>query len=280
MDTNHKYKIMGLIFLNFVVLVILFMIWFSSGFSFEGYRTYAIYMQESVWGLALNSTVEFNGVDVGEVAQIKIDPTSPQIVELLIKIKNSTPITQGTVAMLSTRGITGMVFLALKDKSLDLRPLHKEKGQKYPIIKTTPSIFLRFDAALSQISSHFNTINQSIQSLLNKENLLSIKSTLFNMKEITHQLVLNSQNIDTTIKNTATASVDFLPFLQSSTISMQSFSHDALPSTYRLLLQLDHVTKNLSEALKDVKRNPAVLVRGMHQKTNAPGESTQNNASQ
>src|ERR1700728_394360 len=121
METNVSYTVVGAFVITLLTATILAIIWLSSGFSFDQYSTFMVYMQESVTGLSIDSPVELNGVNVGTVSSITLNRKNPQLVELLLSIRNDTPLTKGTVATLNTRGFTGIAYLALKDKSTNLR---------------------------------------------------------------------------------------------------------------------------------------------------------------
>src|SRR5438094_282825 len=100
MDTNVNYSLVG----AFVILLI----------SAIQYSHYLIYSQESVSGLSIDAPVEYNGVNVGSVRDISLDSANPHLVKLSLNISSSAPITNGTVATLTTKGITGVMFIALK----------------------------------------------------------------------------------------------------------------------------------------------------------------------
>lgn len=271
METNVNYTVVGAFVIILLTAVILGIIWLSSGFSFEQYSTYMIYMQESVSGLSIDSPVEFNGVSAGSVKSIELNRRNPQLVEVLISIKSSIPVTKGTVATLNTRGITGITYLALKDKSTDLRPLIRQPGQIYPIIPTAPSLFLRLDTALRQLSNNLRKVTESIQSVLDPENQKSIKETLHNVQEITSALAASSQRMGVILDNTARASAQFGPLLKSSTTTMKALEMQTLPMMYRLLSNLDEVTRTLSQVSGDLKQNPSIIIRGA-QRVPGPGE--------
>jgi phospholipid/cholesterol/gamma-HCH transport system substrate-binding protein len=271
METNVNYTIVGIFVIVLLSAITMGIIWLSSGFSFAQYSTYMIYMQESVSGLNIDSSVEFNGVSVGSVKSIELNHRNPQLVEVLISIKSTTPVTRGTVATLNTRGITGVTYLALKDKSTDLRPLVKLSGQVYPVIPTAPSLFLRLDAALRQLSNNLRKVTESIQSVLDPENQLTIKATLHNVQQITNTLAINGQKMTVILENTAKASAQLGPLLQSGSSTMKTLEMQTLPTMYRLLSNLDEVTRTLTQVTADLKQNPAIIIRGT-QRVPGPGE--------
>src|SRR5436190_24002712 len=103
METNVNYTVVGGFVIILMACFVVAIIWLSSGFSLEKDSTYMIYMQESVSGLAPDSAVEYNGVDVGSVKSVELNAKNPQLVEVMVQIKHNTPITQGTIATLSSR---------------------------------------------------------------------------------------------------------------------------------------------------------------------------------
>jgi phospholipid/cholesterol/gamma-HCH transport system substrate-binding protein len=273
METNINYTLVGAFVITLISVTIFIIIWLSSGFSFQHYTNYLIYMQESISGLTIDSPVEFNGVSVGTVTKIQLNHKNPQLVELYLKINSTTPVTQGTVATLTTRGVTGITYVALKDKSTDLRPLIASPGQPYPVIKTAPSFFLRIDTALNQLSNNLHEVTKSIQSVLDKENQQSIKLILSNLQEITHTLADNSQKMTELLENTASASKQLGPMLKSGMGTIRMIETQTLPATYQLLGNLNDITRNLTSVSVELKENPSVLIRGAAPSPLGPGET-------
>ncbi len=272
METNVNYTIVGAFVIILIAATVLAIVWLSSGFSFEQFNTYAIYMNESVSGLNVDASVEYNGVEVGSVKSIDIDPRNPEVVEILISVKNTTPITQGTTAMLGSKGITGIAYVALKDKGTNLNPLTPPPGQPYPVIKTIPSFFVRIDTTLSMLSKNFSKLSDSIQSLLNPENQEAIKQTLANLKEITGTLAENSKKLDGILENTSKATQQLTPLMQSGTGAFRIFETQTLPEMYRLMYNLNNMSRSITEMTIEIKQNPSILIRGSTPQPLGPGE--------
>lgn len=272
METNVHYAAVGAFVIALITAVIMGIIWLSSGFSFQTYTIYKINMSESVSGLSIDSPVEFNGVNVGTVTSIDLDHANPQLVEVLLKVKSSTPVTLGTIATLQTRGVTGVTYIALKDKSENLVPLRADNGETYPVIKTGPSLFLRLDTALSRLSDNLHKVTVSLQELLSKENQANIHDSLSNIQRITANLADNNTKLTTILENTAKASQAFYPLVQTTTNAMRMFQNQTLPATYQMLNNLDNITRSLTEVSAELKQNPAILLRGVSRPTTGPGE--------
>jgi len=227
METNVNYTLAGTFILILLTFIILGVIWLSAGLSTDEFAYYQVNMKESVSGLTSDSPVEFNGVNVGTIQEMRISHENVQLVKLLLKIKSDTPITVGTRAKLGVRALTGIAYILLEDKGSNMRPLVKQSGQRYAVIETTPSVLVRLDTTLTQINKSFEKLSDSIGSLLDKENLAWFK-----------QILLSSQN------------------------AMYLLETKTLPATTDAVTNLDIITRNLTSVSSQLKQNPAVLIRG------------------
>lgn len=237
METKASYTLAGLFVLVLTAFIIVAVIWLSSGLSTEEYTFYHVYMTESVSGLNQDGPVEFNGVKVGSVYEMTINRKYPRLVELLIKIKSDTPVTQGTKAKLNMKALSGVAYLLLEDKGTDMRPLVAKPGEKYPVIPTVPSILVRLESTLIQLNENFSKITHSIQALLNKENLENLRKFLF-----------NGQNM------------------------MYLLKTQTIPYTNQAVSHVDDMTRDLSDVVREIKENPSVLIRGKQSPPPGPGE--------
>jgi phospholipid/cholesterol/gamma-HCH transport system substrate-binding protein len=272
MDTQANYTLVGAFVILITAAIVFAVIWLSSGLSAVQYKNYLTYSQESVSGLSVDAPVEYNGVNVGSVKEISIDQVNPHLVKVLMRIDVKTPITNGTSAMLTSRGLTGVAFIALKDTGKDLRPLTVLPGQDYPIIPTTPSIFVRLDTALTSLTKNFQKFTQSMRSLLDAENLHSFKQILANLNQVTRALSNNTQQLNSIMLNTVHASKQLTPLLENSSDAMKTLKMQTLPETYQVLSNLNDLSRNLKEVSEELKENPTILVRGRAQLPLGPGE--------
>src|SRR4051812_13246110 len=115
MDEKVNYATVGLFVIILFAAFILSVIWLSAGFNTVTYTTYQVYMKESVAGLNVDSSVKYNGMDVGYVKDIQLSQRDTHIIVLWLNIKKGIPITMGTTATLKTQGITGIMYVALID---------------------------------------------------------------------------------------------------------------------------------------------------------------------
>lgn len=258
MDTKVNYSVVGAFVIILTAVFILMIIWLSSGLSAKSYQIYMVHMNESVAGLNVDSAVKFNGVEVGRVKKIELNPDNPQIVNLLLDIEENTPITVDTRATLNIQGLTGVATVALKTIGPNTTSLKKEKGEKYPIIQSAPSLFARLDVALTDLTNNLSEITKSIRSILNPENQRSLKETLKSLSLVSENLAANNQTISSILQNTAS--------------SVQSFNIQTLPATNQLLNSLQNTSNNMAVISSEIKQNPSVIIRGKAPPPLGPGE--------
>ncbi len=87
-----------------------------AGFRFwEGRDHYYIVFEDSVMGLENGARVHLNGMPVGTVGDIGVDPVDLRKVRVKISVKEGTPIHSDTRAMLQYAGITGLKVIDLRE---------------------------------------------------------------------------------------------------------------------------------------------------------------------
>lgn len=178
------------------------------------YDRYYVFTKESVSGLSVNSTVKYQGVDVGRVKDIILNPDDPEEVKITLDILRDTPVKTDTKAILVTQGLTGLVTLNLTGGSRDAPPLTAKDGHAYPVIDSAPSLFGRVDMAisrllsdqgLSQLLANLNALSKSAGSVLDDQNRALLKRTLEDVSEITRTVAERNDRLDRGLVSAAEA---------------------------------------------------------------------------
>ena len=92
METKANYLMIGGFVLGVLALVFIFIYWMSN-FSGGGKR-YTIVFESSVAGLTTGSSVGFNGIRVGEVQSFSLDPEDARKVNVLVSLRDDTPVSR------------------------------------------------------------------------------------------------------------------------------------------------------------------------------------------
>jgi phospholipid/cholesterol/gamma-HCH transport system substrate-binding protein len=269
------------------------------------YAAYQIYTDDPISGLAIDSPVEFHGVDVGKVKTIRL--VSPHSVGIVLSIDKNAPVTSASVATvtsrgLATRGYTGYVYISLDDIGIDSQPLTTRPREPYPIIPTATSKVLTLDTSINQMKDNVQIITDLLQSLLDKKTIVSLQQTVDNLQQFSNVLAASTEKLNTIVANTERASHRFEPLLKSTEGSASQLqtkilpeahealnnlkpllesSHDTvsalqtqiLPEASRALINLDKLSTTLTGLATKINRDPSILVRGTTPPPPGPGES-------
>jgi phospholipid/cholesterol/gamma-HCH transport system substrate-binding protein len=122
METDKRYFFEGLFVIGLVIAAALFFVWLVNA-AHRDDVLYRIRFAESVSGLAPGDPVKFQGVDVGTVKQMAIDPGDPSRVQVDVALRKEAPVKTDTKATLKLKGFTGVVFIELSGGSAEAKSL-------------------------------------------------------------------------------------------------------------------------------------------------------------
>jgi phospholipid/cholesterol/gamma-HCH transport system substrate-binding protein len=193
MGTRVNYTLVGLFVIVLGAALVGVVAWLTAATETKQYDEYLVYTNESVAGLNVNASVNYKGVQMGQVVDIELDHNNPDLVKLTLKIERGTPIRQDTTAKLVSRGITGIVNVELSGGGQS-PPLVPTPSQPLPVIKNAPSL-------VAQVEDAFNNMYVRMDILLSEKNLAAISQTLANIQTVTTALAGNSSRIDQTLIN-------------------------------------------------------------------------------
>lgn len=297
MESRVNYILVGLFVILLTTGMIAGVIWLSTDETRFHYNTYVVNMRETVSGLTEQSSVKYNGIDVGYLHKIIIDDENPALVHLRLKIQQGVPITEDTTATLRAQGLTGMAYVNLKTSKAGGQRLKAKRGEKYPEIPTRPSFMFQLDATIRTLSENMTDLSHNLNKMLNHNNQMAFEKSLANIQTITNALSKNANAIDESVKhlsktlsNASTAS-DRLPqmsedlqktiqsmqgmaqnvmnaanevdlTMQNSRAAIRTFSQQALPDTMIALNRLSNAAVKIDQLSQTLNENPSVIVRG------------------
>jgi phospholipid/cholesterol/gamma-HCH transport system substrate-binding protein len=158
------------------------------------YDRYYTYMDESVTGLSNDSSVKYRGVDVGRVKESILNPDNPEQVRIALDIVRGTPITEDTVAVLETQGLTGITTVNLTGGTRAAPLLKAKPGENFPVIKSQPSFYAQLSRSLARLTANeqlpqllvsLNNLTQEARSLLDAQSRADLKRTFADLAQIT-----------------------------------------------------------------------------------------------
>ena len=161
-----------------VLIGLIAIVWLGAYKYFEKGATYVTYFNESVQGLQVDSTVKYQGVEVGRVEKVRVAPDN-KLIEVVMKINLRGKLERDYVAQLKAVGITGIVFIELDRKEPgepDLSP-KLNFASEYPIIASKPS-------DIKQILSGVQEVLENLKKIDTKGISEGIVSTVANLNSV------------------------------------------------------------------------------------------------
>ena len=200
MQSKVSYALVGLFVLFLGAAFFGAVFWLTLGSEDKVYDLYRVYFQESVAGLNPKATVRFRGVQVGQVASIRLDPHNPNQVDVVLQIERGTPIYRDTIATLSTRGLTGVAAVELSGGGHGA-VLEKDQNQGLPVIQAGASLVSRLDDALNNIVNNINNLSSKLERLLGDANQTALTEILQSLSVISSTVAGRADSINQTLLN-------------------------------------------------------------------------------
>ncbi len=305
-----NYALVGAFVLALGAALIAGVLWIASGGAIQKkYDFYLAIEDESVAGLSVNAPVKYNGVDVGKVRAIQLDPADPERVMLMFAIERGTPIKVDTVAVLKTQGLTGIAYVELGGGARDAPTLTIVAPNEYPVIRTKPSLSARLENVLTTVLAKLDHTSSNIDAILSNENRAAFKNALADIAAVSHTLATRKDTLDAgiasaarTFDNSARVTAQLGPVItrigrsadaveklgneaaRASTdagktvgavgADVQRFTAETLPELQRLLGELNVLSSSLRRLTEQTERNPTSLIFGRSPVPNGPGETS------
>lgn len=181
METDKNYFLVGLFVISMVLAGIGFTLWLTVVGNGD-YNHYRIRFAESVSGLHKESAVKFRGVDIGSVAKISIDPKDSRLIQVDIRVLESTPIKTDTTATLKLYGITGEVYIELSGGSHNAPEL-KAKKNELPEIQAKPSSIDAILNGVPRLLEKANHVADQLGKIFSEETVRAVNSIARKLSE-------------------------------------------------------------------------------------------------
>jgi phospholipid/cholesterol/gamma-HCH transport system substrate-binding protein len=196
MERNANYAMVGLASVILLVGLAAFILWLARVQFAREYDVYDILFDGPVRGISTGGEVHFNGIKVGEITRIALDPTNASRVIARVKVTSDVPIRTDSFATLEPQGITGVNYVQIAAGSRN-RPLLKDVTPhgEAPVIRSQKS-------ALADLLEGGGTVLQRsvealdrVNRLLSDDNIKSVSGMLGDLHAITADLNANKQVI-------------------------------------------------------------------------------------
>src|SRR5512143_574399 len=129
MERKAHYALIGLFTFAVVAGAFAFVFWLHHSSGKKQAVAYRVIFDSSVSGLQVGGNVLFNGIRVGEVTKLQLDPDKPSQVIAMLAVNKATPIRSDTKVGLEFQGLTGVAAVSLKGVSATTQLIEREEGE-------------------------------------------------------------------------------------------------------------------------------------------------------
>lgn len=189
MEKNANYALVGLSTLILFIGLVIFVAWLARLSFVQEYDVYDILFQGPVRGLSQGGEVHFNGIKVGEVTKIRLDPANPTRVIATARVDAEAPIRVDSYATLEPLGITGVNYVQVT-AGTPARPLLKDatpKGQ-VPVIRSQRSTLSDLLEGGGTVLTRTIEALDRINRVLSNENIKTFGAVLSDTQAVTAEL--------------------------------------------------------------------------------------------
>lgn len=212
MESRANYALVGLFTLAVLAALFGFVYWFNSGGGGKKADVRVIF-SGTVTGLGRGSSVLFNGLRVGEVTRIELQPDDPRRIYAVIQVDRTTPLRVDTRARIEAQGLAGVVAVQLLGGDPNSAVLTALPGQALPTIIAERSEFQDILETVRTIAKRAEDVLGSVEGLV-KENAGPISNTVKNVEKFSAALGNNSDGIDKLMQSFGTIAETIAPLSQ------------------------------------------------------------------
>ena len=244
METRANHVLIGLFTILVTLLGVVFALWAANYAANRDWDEYDVIFKEAVTGLGTGGTVQYNGINVGEVRKLSLDPEDPRKVIARIRLAADTPVKIDTKAKLAFIGLTGVAQIQLSGGLPESPRLLPTPDRKEPVIPTQPS-------ALQNIAEAANDIVERLRTVLSDQNIERISGTLDDVHQVTSTIAAQKEDVAGLIRNLRDATAQLNITLGKAQGSLDTIDKQVVQNLPELMAKLDRTLATLESAAKN-----------------------------
>ena len=188
MERDAHYAAVGIATVALLLALAVFTIWLARLQFNKDYDVYDIVFYGPVRGLSEGGEVHFNGIRVGEVTDLNLDPQKGDQVIARVRLNGTTPVRVTSRAQLEPQGITGLNYIQITAGDANSALLKSQYPESaVPVIQSQPSPLAELlsgsGTVLAQTVDALNRINR----VMSDDNIRSFSTSLKNIESISNE---------------------------------------------------------------------------------------------
>ncbi|KQW33774.1 MULTISPECIES: MlaD family protein [Pseudomonas] len=251
METRAHHVLIGLFTVIVVAGALLFGLWLAKSNVDSEFKYYEVVFNEAVSGLSRGSSVEYSGIKVGDVVNLRLDPNDPRRVLARVRLSGETPIKQDTQAKLALTGITGTSIIQLSGGTPQSPALTGHDGEP-PVIIAAPSPIARLLNNSDDLMTSINLLLHNANQVFSSDNVQSLGKTLEHLEQTTGVIAEQRGDIRQAMQQLASIGKQASATLEQTTALMRN-------ANGLLNDQGKQVFGNAGQAMQSLARSTATL---------------------
>ncbi len=202
METKANTALIGAFTLVVLALGFVFIYWLASASGDTADSPLTVIFEDPVTGLSVGSQVVFNGIKIGDVKTLDLDPKNPRVVIASLRVQPKPSVKADTQVTLGFQGLTGVGYIEMAGGSPNLPPIWE--AQPDPTIIATRSSMQDLMAGARTLLSRADETLQKLESTIS-DNSDDISLAILDIRKFTGALAENSEGIGELVANGSAA---------------------------------------------------------------------------
>lgn len=297
MEIKSNNVLIGAFALAGIAAIFLFALWIGRFQLDRTYEYYEIVFEGSVSGLTKSGTVQYNGIQVGQVVDLRLARNDPSKVVALVELDARTPVKEDTEARLELFGLTGVALIELSGGSAGSPPLEAQGGRDYPVIKAEKSTIQQLFTSAPEAVDNANQLIHDLRVLVQR-NDQNVTGIMTNLNTVSEKLAASSDALEETLENvnkisgnveSITAGADdilqqdvkrfvadaratansyrklgqqFESIVEGNRASIDRFAREGLGEMPLLIAEMRELVRNLDRVVERAEDNPGAFLLG------------------
>ena len=259
METRARYVAVGAFVLVLVTLAFVTVLWLARAQLRTQHAPYDIYFTGAVTGLRTGAPVEYNGVPVGRVIDIRIDPQNVEQIRVTVEIDRSVVIKADAVAGVESGLLSGVAYIEITGGTQGAPELVAQGGQHYPVIPSRRSNLQKLYSRGPYLLERLTVVAEKLNAFLDEPNRDAFAHSLANVERFTGGLADRDKEIGEMIANANKAAAAAASLLRdidqgfSGNAGLQAKLAQAIADFDHLAKGLDDTNRQLRLALGDLR---------------------------
>lgn len=253
METRAHYIAIGAFVLAVLTLAFVAALWLGRVELAQGAgRRYDINFKGAVTGLSEGSAVLYNGVHVGRVSAIRLNPGNVEEVRVTVEIDKDAVIKTDAEAVLVANLLSGQSIIQIRGGTQGAPVLEAKPGQQHPVIASKPSPFERVYARTPALLNRLTDVADKLDAVLDRKNRKALADSLQNVRAMSAILARRAKQLDGLISG-ATGAVGSLHTLLNHADKGLSGPHGLTMGATKTLGDIDRLARNLDQTNRQIQ---------------------------